>query len=294
MDYKGYTVHENNNGIEIEGLRDFDLVHIFDCGQSFRWIKQQDGSYIGVVRDKVSRVRFENDKLYISNSNYDDFVNIWYDYFDLGTDYGKIKKVLCSKDEVMEQAIPFGQGIRLLRQDIWELLISFIISANNRIPRIMKSVEALSQNSGTKISSEEGIFYTFPSPEALASCTLDEIELCKAGFRCKYISQTSEMIRKGVVDLSTLKSMETKGARNELIKLSGVGPKVADCILLFSGTKFDVFPTDVWIKRIMEVLYFKREATFKEIDQFSKDHFGSLSGYAQQYLFFFARETRIS
>ncbi|KNY29621.1 DNA-3-methyladenine glycosylase family protein [Pseudobacteroides cellulosolvens] len=294
MDYKGYTVYENNNGIEIEGVRDFDLGHIFDCGQSFRWLKQQDGSYIGVVKDKVSRIRFENGKLYISNSNFDDFVKIWYDYFDLGTDYGEIKKILCQKDEVMSQAIPFGQGIRLLRQDIWELIISFIISANNRIPRIMKSVETLSQNFGRKISSEEGDFYSFPSPEALSSCPLDQIEICKAGFRCKYISNTSNMIRKGIVNLSTLKEMTTDEARNELIKLSGVGRKVADCILLFSGTNFDVFPTDVWIKRIMEVLYFKREATLKEIDQYAKDHFGSLSGYAQQYLFFFARETRIS
>jgi len=294
MDYKNYTVYENANGIEIRGIKDFDLGHIFDCGQSFRWLKQQDGSYIGIVGDKVSRVRFEDNILHISNSNFDDFVNIWYDYFDLGTDYGEIKKILCQKDEIMSQAIPFGQGIRLLRQDIWELLISFIISANNRIPRIMKSVEALSQNFGRKISSEEGQFYTFPSAEALSSCPLEQIELCKAGFRCKYIHKTSEMIRKGVVNLSTLNEMTTDEARNELIKLSGVGRKVADCILLFSGTKFDVFPTDVWIKRIMEVLYFKKEATLKEIDQFSKDHFGSLSGYAQQYLFFFARETRIS
>ncbi|HEY9061373.1 MAG TPA: DNA glycosylase [Pseudobacteroides sp.] len=293
MDYKGYTVYENNTGIEIEGVRDFDLMHIFDCGQSFRWLKQHDGSYMGVVGDKVSRVKFENEKLHISNSNFDDFINIWYDYFDLGTDYGEIKKTLCSKDDVMAQAIPFGQGIRLLRQDIWELLISFIISANNRIPRIMKSVETLSQSFGSKISTEEGEFYTFPSPEALSSCPINEIDICKAGFRCKYISQTSKMVRNGVVDLDTLKNMETDKARGELIKLSGVGPKVADCILLFSGTKFDVFPTDVWIKRILEVLYFKREATLKEIDQFSKKHFGSLAGYAQQYLFFFARETRI-
>ncbi|MDP4180801.1 MAG: DNA glycosylase [Bacillota bacterium] len=293
MNYKGLEINETAEGIEIQGVHDFDLVHIFDCGQCFRWLKQKDGSYLGVVGSKAVRVSFYNEKLFISGSTYDDFVNLWYEYFDLGTDYSKIKKALC-KDEIMAKAVEFGHGIRLLRQDIWELLISFIISANNRIPRIMKSVETLSKTFGNEISSSEGVFYSFPKPEDLSSCSMDKIELCKAGFRCKYISETSDMIRKKAVDLGSLSDMDTAHARKELIKLSGVGAKVADCVLLFSATKFDVFPTDVWIKKIMEILYFKREATLKEIDIFSKDYFGDLSGYAQQYLFFYARETKIS
>ncbi len=289
MEYKGYRLEQDGTGIIVEGVRDFEPVHIFECGQCFRWVKEKDGSYLGVVKDKVSRVKFENGTLTIENSSIEDFKDMWFDYFDLGRDYSEIKEQLC-KDEIMKEAIKFGHGIRILKQDIREVLISFIISANNMIPRIMKTVDTLSKMYGREIPYEGSSFYTFPSLDRLSNSGIEQLEVCRAGFRCKYILKASQMVQNGSINLDAVKEISTDKARSELIKLPGVGPKVADCVLLYSGTKYDVFPTDVWVKRIMESLYFKREATFKEIQQFSRDYFGPLAGFAQQYLFYYARE----
>lgn len=292
MEYKGYRITEDGANLIIDGVSDFDSVHIFECGQCFRWIRQDDGSYHGIVRDKAVSVMMEGSRLTIRNSSIRDFIDIWFDYFDLGRDYSAIKERL-SKDEIMREAIKYGSGIRLLRQDIWEVLISFIISANNRIPRIMKTVDMLSEMYGRKIKDGDGGLYTFPDPGMLADSGLEHLQICKAGFRCRYIIKASAMVRDKSVNLSELPLMNTQKAREELIRLPGVGQKVADCVLLYSGTKYDVFPTDVWVKRVMESLYFKREASFKEIHDFSSQYFGDLAGFAQQYLFYYARENKI-
>lgn len=291
MDYKGYKLSIQGATLMVENVIDFDTVNIFECGQCFRWVRQEDGSFNGIVRDRLVNVSYQDGTLFITNSNEQDFIDIWYNYFDLGTDYSAIKALL-AKDDIMRAAIETGRGIRLLRQDFWEVLISFIISANNRIPRIMKTVDTLSQLMGKCIDSVQNA-YMFPSVEALAARDLEQINMCRAGFRCKYIYETATMINDGLVKRAELLAMNTDAARSELMKLSGVGPKVADCILLFSATKFDVFPTDVWVKRVMEELYFKREASLKEIQLFAKDYFGDLTGYAQQYLFYYARLNRI-
>jgi len=291
MNYKGYLLEEKDGCLKVKNVRDFNLTHIFECGQCFRWIKQEDGSYRGIVGRKLVRVGFEEDTLYIWNSGIQDFIDIWFDYFDLGTDYSKIKAVL-EKDPVMKEAIKTGYGIRLLKQDFWEMLISFIISANNMIPRIMKTVDTLSVMRGVCIDAEQ-CCYSFPEIDALAEATLEELQNCRAGFRCKYIYQTSQLMKTGKITKEKLVNMKTGEARKELMTLPGVGPKVADCILLFSGIKYDVFPTDVWVKRVMEELYFKREASLREIQNFAVDNFGELTGYAQQYLFYHARLNKI-
>ena len=142
LEYKGYTVTEEKDRVIVKGVRDFDPVHIFECGQCFRWVRQKDGSYTGVARGRVVNISFQDGTLVIKNSSLEDFLNIWFEYLDLGRDYSKIKEML-DRDEHMSRAIKFGHGIRILKQDIWELLISFIISANNRIPMIMKTVAAI-------------------------------------------------------------------------------------------------------------------------------------------------------
>ncbi len=291
MNYKGYLLEEKDGCLKVGNVRDFNLTHIFECGQCFRWIKQEDGSYRGIVGGKLAQVSFEGDTLYIGNSGIQDFIDTWFDYFDLGTDYSKIKTAL-EKDAIMKEAIKTGYGIRLLRQDFWEMLISFIISANNMILRIMKTVDTLSVMKGKCIDAEK-CCYGFPEIEALAAATLEEIENCRAGFRCKYIYQTSQLMKDGKITKDSLIKLKTEAARKELMTLPGVGPKVADCVLLFSGLKFDVFPTDVWVKRVMEELFIKREASHGEIQQFAVDNFGDLTGYAQQYLFYHARLNKI-
>jgi len=310
LEYKGYTITcVDENTITVDNVRDFNLIHIFECGQCFRWYKQEDGSYTGVAKGKVVNISFkiqsqgkneitnksnnQTGTLYIKNSCIDDFFNIWYDYLDLGRDYGEIKRILAEKDDIMKTAIEFGYGIRLLKQDFWETLISFIISANNRIPMIMKAVAAISERFGEKIYFGDEIHYTFPDVQSLAKADMGKISECKTGFRCKYISSTSKMIEEGMVNPLELYELSTFDAREKLKQLPGVGDKVADCCLLYSGIKYDVFPTDVWVKRVMEELYFKREVSLKEIQEFAADYFGELAGFAQQYLFYYARENRI-
>lgn len=292
MFYRGYNVIEGKDSIKVEGVTDFDPVHTFECGQCFRWIREDDGSYTGIVGNKVGNIKYQNEILEIRNSDMNDFAGTWYDYFDLGRDYSAIKKKL-KKDEIMEKAIKSGHGIRILRQELWETLISFIISANNRIPMIMKVVAALSRRYGEEVEYGGKLHYTFPGVDILSGACLEELEVCKGGFRCKYILNTARLVSGGEVDMGRLTALGTDEARSLLVRLPGVGDKVADCTLLYSGTKYDVFPTDVWVKRVMEELYFKREGTFKEIQSFAKDYFGGLAGFAQQYLFYYARENRI-
>lgn len=292
MEYKGYKVIEDREKIIVENVRDFDPVHIFECGQCFRWIRQNDGSYIGVAGGRVANIRYDDGVLEIVNSTFQDFQNVWFDYLDLGRNYSEIKRRLC-KDEIMEEAIKYGQGIRILNQDLWETLVSFILSTNKRIPMIMKMVAAVARVYGEELQFGDEKYYTFPEADKLANSSVEELEICRGGYRCKYIVQTARMVREGIVDLSRLAAMNTGEARSQLTRLMGVGDKVADCTLLYSGTKQDVFPTDVWVKRVMEELYFNREASFKEIQEFARNYFGDLAGFAQQYLFYYARENKI-
>ena len=292
MDYKGYQVIKESNKIIIHAVKDFLPKHVFECGQCFRWFKESDGGYTGVVKGKVAKVYYSEGRLEIVNATFQDFAQVWYDYFDLGRDYGEIKKMLC-KDDIMKQAIAFGYGMRLLKQDPWETLISFIISSNSNIPKIIQTISSLSREFGNEILFNDKSYFTFPNMDSLIDSSIQELQVCKGGYRCKYIYQTSKIIKAGLVNFNSLCGLTTEEARNELIKLPGVGNKVADCAVLFSGIKHDVFPTDVWVKRVMEELYFKQEVTIKEIQSFARDYFGELAGFAQQFLFYYAREKRI-
>ena len=156
----GYDVHEDGSGVIVEGVRDFDLVHTFECGQCFRWYREPDGSYTGVVRGRVANVSYSPGVLKLDNVTIEDFRQVWFDYFDLGRDYGLIKKAVTT-DGIMERAVESGSGIRILRQEPWETLVSFIISANNRIPRIMKIISEISRLFGTEIKYAGKSYYGF-------------------------------------------------------------------------------------------------------------------------------------
>lgn len=302
--------------IIVNGVRDFSPVHTFECGQCFRWNKQPDGSYTGVVRGRVANVAYvpgESNapgvtdtpgasstlgasnmpgRLVLENVTLEEFKDIWFDYFDLERDYAFIKKAV-TIDPIMEKAVEFGSGIRILQQEPWEVLISFILSSNNRIPRIMKIIEDIARLYGSSLWYEENEYFSFPDAAGLASCSLEQIQMCRAGYRCGYIHDTSKAAAMGEFNPERLAVMTTDDARKALLRFKGVGNKVADCVLLYSGIKRDVFPTDVWVKRVMEELYFRREASFGEIGQFAAEHFGEYAGIAQQYLFYYAREQKI-
>ena len=288
-------VIEIENGVVIEEIEHFDAKHILECGQCFRWSRQEDGSYTGIAFEKVINVKsdYEDKKVVIKNTNISDFNSIWFDYFDFGRDYGKIKRAL-SEDTVMKEAISYGQGMRILKQQPWELVISYIISANNNIPRISKSINKLSEMYGKAVEYDGNIYYSFPSIEQLEQALLEDLMVCKAGFRCKYIYETVSTIHKRLIVLEDIEKMSTQEARKELMKLSGVGPKVADCILLFSMGKYDAYPIDVWVKRVTEHFYLGKNAKFNEIQSFAEQKFGQLAGFAQEYLFYYAREKKIN
>lgn len=283
---------EKDNMLIIEDIKDFNTTHIFDCGQCFRWNKEEDGSYTGVVSGKVINVSQLGTKVIFDNLTLDDY-HIVKDYFDLDTDYEKIKEKV-STDDIMKKAIDFGCGIRILNQDEWETMISFMISANNRIPMIKKVIENLSCKFGNFITSYRGRnYYSFPTPEQLAEAPVDKIIECKAGFRAPRIKEAAERFLNERDTIYDLKNKSYQEGLDYLKTYSGIGDKVANCILLFSMKQFDTFPVDVWVRRVMQTLYVDKDTSDKEIRRFAEDKFGDFSGYAQQYLFYYARELNV-
>ena len=281
---------------EIENIDSFELKDIFDCGQCFRWNEKEDGSYTGVFKGNVLNVKKEGDKITfkgICNGNIKDVVE---DYFDLNRDYEKIKDILSKIDDNMKKSVEYGRGIRILNQDLWETIISFIISANNNIPRIKGIIERLSKNYGKEIDYNGEKYYTFPTAEELKDVSVEKYRELGLGFRDIRLYETNKMILEKQVDLAELKNNpNTIEVRDKLLTLSGVGPKVADCILLFSDLKrFEVFPIDVWVRRVMNDLYIKNDdetkVNKKQIEKIAREKFGNLAGLAQQYLFYWRRE----
>ena len=275
----------------------FNLKDIFECGQCFRWNEQEDGSYTGIWKENVVNVKKEGQDYVFSgickNENLEKEI---YTYFDLDRNYEKIKEELSKKDNYMKTSIAHGKGIRILNQDLWETIISFIISANNNIPRIKGIIERLSKAYGKEIEWKGKTYYTFPTPEELKDVTVKEYRDLGLGFRDIRIYETTKMILDGKVNLKELKeNPNTMEVREKLLTLSGVGPKVADCILLFSDLKrLEVFPIDVWVRRVMNDLYIQNEDETKvgkkQIQKIARENFGDLAGLAQQYLFYWRRE----
>ena len=280
----------------LKNAKSFELKDIFDCGQCFRWNEEDDGSYTGIFKANVINVSKKGKDIYfrgICNGNIEQIIQ---EYFDLNRNYEEIKKKLSSIDDNMKISTQYGDGIRILNQDLWETIISFIISANNNIPRIKGIIDKLSRNYGQKIEWKGKEYYTFPTPNELKDVTVEEFRKLGLGFRDIRLFETTKMIIEKELDLEKLyQEPDTKKVRDELLRLSGVGPKVADCILLFSDLKrFDVFPIDVWVRRVMNDLYIKEadenKVSKKKIEKIAFEKFGDLSGIAQQYLFYWRRE----
>lgn len=325
----------------IEDTFDFYPRHVFECGQCFRWNREPDGSYSGTAGGRAANIRFEpgdskvpegGGRLIITETGKPDgrsgmekgmpihqpAENIsapaqpasvsggekfWRSYLDLDRDYGKIKKKLIRGDKVMKTAVSFGWGIRILNQDLWETILSFIISQNNNIPRIKGCIERLAALFGEPVTAagfgetqtasdiEKGMrdgaaflenksFYTLPGPERLASLTEEALAPVKLGYRAGYLIKTAQSVCE--------KGLPSDG--ESLRQLCGVGPKVADCISLFGMGRHDSFPVDVWVARVMSRLYGLDESNRRAIAEFARDRFGSMGGFAQQYLFYYMRE----
>ena len=282
---------------ELNNIPSFNSKHIFECGQCFRWDEESDDSYTGIVRKNVINVKQVENRVKFSSYGVDNLEKLVINYFDLTRNYEEIKDKLSKIDEHLARSIEYGSGIRILNQDLWETIISFIISANNNIPRIKGIINRISKNYGEKIEWNGKEYYTFPTVEELSKASVEDLRALGLGFRDVRVYETTRKILEKQVDLEELhKEKDTQKVRDILLTLDGVGPKVADCILLFSTLKrFDVFPIDVWVRRVMNELYIKNEdetkVSKKEIEKLAKEKYGNLEGIAQQYLFFWKRDT---
>lgn len=273
----------------INGIEHFDLTHTFMCGQCFRWYENQDKTYTGIAYGKAVTFAFENGTLTIFNTTEEDAKNIWIEYLDLNRDYSEIKSMYLS-DRYVSKAMEFGYGIHILNQEIFECLISFIISTQNQIPRIKKIVASLSEMYGKACKIGDKTLYAFPTAEELRNVKAEDLLPLKVGYRADYITDAVSKVLSGEVNLGKIMDMTYQEAKAELMKIRGVGPKVADCVLLFSGRKSEAFPVDVWVQRTMRTLYLDEKATNKQIEDKAARIFGKYAGFAQQYLFYYSRE----
>lgn len=271
MDY----IFENNT-VRVPGIKGFALRDTLMCGQSFRWVENSDGSFTGTAFKKTVTVKIENDDFKIIGTTQEDFEDIWRGYFDLDTDYEKIREDLSKLHPVLAEAAKFAPGIRILRQEPFEALISFIISQNNNIKRIEGIVKRLCENFGEKNEAGE---YAFPTAETLAVLSPEELSPIRAGFRHRYIIDAAKKVFSGEVNLEGCREKSFEEAKKELMTIVGVGEKVADCVLLYGLHKVNAFPMDVWMKRAMKKLF----------PDVNPESFGEYAGVAQQYIFHYSR-----
>lgn len=263
------------NGIVYRGVSDLDLAQTLDCGQSFRWEQEKNGDFRGVAFDREVTVHLDGGDFYIFGGKAEDSA-LWSDYFDLDFDYGVIKNELSALSPVLKSAAEYAPGIRILRQDSWEALCSFIISQNNNIPRIKGIIKRLCECFGDK--TEDG-GYTFPSAARLSDLSVEDLAPLKSGFRAKYLIDAAQKVSLGEINLDEVLVMPIDEARQSLMKIKGVGPKVAECALLYGMHRLECFPMDVWMKRAMAVL----------LPEFTIEDLGQYAGIAQQYIFHYSR-----
>lgn len=279
----------------VKGIKDFDLEQTLECGQCFHFVKLGDEEYGLTAYGKLLHIKQTGDELIFYNTSGEDFEKIWRKYFDLDRDYSSIKDKLLEKDDKLKDAIERMDGVRILNQDFFETLISFIISQNKQIPHIKKIVADISEKYGKYAGNINGVdFYTFPSVGELKKATVEDLLELKTGFRAPYIADAVDKVNDNIIKEDCLRELNVDDCCEELCRIKGVGNKVANCVMLFSLGKREAFPVDVWIKRIMENLYFDSQDTSKDvIAELAKEKFGDLGGYAQQYLFYYGKTIKL-
>jgi N-glycosylase/DNA lyase len=288
--------------IQLDSSCPFNLDFTLCCGQTFRWDKQGEWWY-GVVGEEVCKIRQNCSALEFENVNASFVKN----YFRLHDDLPKILSHI-NKDKNIQAAINEFRGLRILRQEPWECLISYICATYKSISAIKGMLTNLSRRFGEDIHLESHGFSRFPSPDKLAKASLDELTACGLGYRAKYVSETAKLVSRKTFDLELLKKTAYEKAKKELTDLPGVGPKAADCILLFSLEKLEAFPIDVWIRRVILKYYdrhFSNEfvkkisaqeslssSEYEKMSSFGREYFGKYAGYAQEYLYHYERTQR--
>lgn len=265
----------------IKNIVHFNVQQIADSGQCFRMNNIGDNTYSLVAFNKYLEIE-QLDKNQVNfRCEDEDFETLWADYFDLNYDYGNVvHSIHNSEDDFLKKAVEYGEGIRILKQDLWETIVSFIISQRKSIPAIKSTIEKLCMKFGEKKSFEGKVYYTFPSPEVIAEQSMEDLQGLALGYRDKYILSTAKTIANGAVDLEHIKQMNREDAILELKKLSGVGEKVANCVALYGMHKIDAFPIDVWIKRVVDTYYG---------GSFDTNTYKGFNGVVQQYMFYYMK-----
>lgn len=303
------NIYSENKNLILDGVEDFNIEDILECGQCFNFVKLDNMDYELVAKGKYLHISQRDSVVTMYNTTAADYENTWKSYFDMETDYTYIKECILQADGRLADAIYAKPGIRILRQDFFETLISFIISQNKQIPQIKQVVKAISEACGSKIEIKDRCMFAFPDKEALKMLSEDRLRQCKVGFRAPYIIDAVNRVCEGSVneEILSLKYYEsmadmgeadsfagyTEYVKNKLMEIKGVGEKVASCVMLFGLGIVDSFPVDVWMKRIMEEMYFNKETKKEEIESFALEKFKNVAGYAQQYLFYYGREKGI-
>lgn len=264
--------------IYLGSLREIDPAKTFECGQCFRWNADEKGDYYGVVRGHAAKLVCEGEEVYIICSQ-EDYDSIWHDYLDMDRDYESIRLGF-DGGEYLTRCAEFGAGIRILRQERWEALCSFIISQCNNIPRIKGIVEKLCAAYGEKIEFDGRLFYSFPSAETIAALEPEDLAHIRSGYRAAYIVGAARAVANGELDLEALAAADCDTALKGLLSLNGVGVKVANCALLFGLGHMEAFPIDVWMKRALKEHF---------APDFDPKSLGDYAGLAQQYIFYYAR-----
>ena len=280
---------------KLKNVCDFDLAQTLECGQCFHFVKLDENDYVLTAKGRVLHVSQQANTVTFYDTEEDEYVNVWKDYFDMDRDYSAVKKKLLENDNKLKDAIESMWGVRILNQDFFETLISFIISQNKQIPHIKKIVADISAKFGTYKGTYGGAdMYTFPTLEQLTNASEEDFKELKTGFRAPYIMDAIRRNMAGQFNEKELKNMDYDSCVKELMTIKGVGEKVANCVSLFGLGKKEAFPVDVWIKRIMETMYFDGEDTPKDkIAAFAKEQFGDLGGFAQQYLFYYGKTIKM-
>jgi N-glycosylase/DNA lyase len=282
-------------------VKDFNLDHTLSCGQVFRWHKHTDGFWYGFIDGELVKIKQvfldRGDKLRSNNRSKEQSLSLRNStleyaskasaskiksYFNLSLDYRKVIKSF-PKDKTLSMAIKKYWGLRVIKQDPIECLLTYVLSSQNNIPRINKMVNELSRRLGKKVKFEGKEYFAFPKLKAIDGCSKHHINACRMGFRDKYLDDAVKKISNGEVNLKKLSNMCCPVAREELLKIKGVGPKIADCVLLFGFNKYEAFPVDVWIERIMKKYYKGKDGSY----------FGVYAGIAQEYLYMYIRGQKI-
>jgi len=275
MDYK--TAEQSGQDLVLTGVKHFDPAQTLDCGQAFRWKYNDDSSqFTGIAHGRRLELHFARDILTLKNVTQQEFEATWKEYFDFNRSYSGLRQHFTNTDETMTKALAFSPGLRLMRQDVWEVLISFILSQNSNIPRIKKMISLLCEHFGKPLPCGG---FTFPAPEVLAKLNAYDLSPIRCGYRATYIIDAARRTADGSFNPVTLSTLSSEEIKKALLEIHGIGPKVAECVLLYGFGRVERYPIDVWVKRVMATLY--PEGFPAALQKYS--------GIAQQFLFHYAR-----